>query len=365
MQIDRLKLVNFKNYPAFNVDFHPRLNLILGNNGVGKTNILDALYYLAFGKSYYAIPDRKLILFGAIKGPDCFFRVEASTADTDRFEVTYSPDRGKTISRNDVEYERISDHIGEIPLVSIFPEDIYLIRHGSALRRKFVNGTIGQLDRAYLNALLKYNQVLRQKNELLKNRRISFSDKTILLDKYDHDLIPLIRTIEQGRADFTKDFDPLFSAYYRKIVQEKTESARVVYDRSFQSDDIGKELKSCRHVDMEKARSSVGPHKDDFKILLNDQPARYFASQGQQKSILFSLKLAQNAYIKGVLKRSPVLLLDDFFEKLDQRRIHHVMAILASEHSGQIFVTDTDRERMIHMAESAGLEYKTIPISGI
>ncbi len=363
MQIDRLKLVNFKNYQAFNVDFHPRLNLILGNNGVGKTNILDALYYLAFGKSYYAIADRKLIRFEAMKGKDSFFRVEASSASTDRFVMTYAPDRGKTISRNDVEYDRISDHIGEIPLVSIFPEDIYLIRHGSALRRKFVDGTIGQLDRTYLNALLRYNQVLRQKNELLKNRRISFSDKTILLDKYDLDLIPLIATIEQGRTEFTKDFDPLFTSYYRKIVQQDSETAQVEYDRSFQSNDIGKELKARRHFDMEKFRSTVGPHKDDFKLLLYGQPARHFASQGQQKSILFALKLAQNAYIKGVLKRSPVLLLDDFFEKLDQRRIHHVMTILASEHSGQIFVTDTDRERMIRMAENAGLEYATIPIS--
>src|SRR5680860_588099 len=140
---------------------------------MGKTNLLDAIYYLAFGKSYYSLPDRKLIRFPVLDKSDAYFRLEGDSQRSDHYAISYGPSRGKTISRNDVEYDRISDHIGEIPLVSIFPEDIYLIRHGSVLRRKFVDGTIGQLDRNYLGALMNYNRILRQKNELLKNRRIS------------------------------------------------------------------------------------------------------------------------------------------------------------------------------------------------
>lgn len=344
------------------VDFHPRLNLILGQNGVGKTNLLDALYYLAFGKSYYSITDRQLIRFEQAGEADPFFRVEGHSARSDQYVVTYSPSRGKVIAKNQVPYDRISDHIGEIPLVSIFPEDIYLIRHGSALRRKFVDGTVGQLDRQYLSALMKYNQILRQKNELLKNRRMARRDKELLLDKYDLDMTPLIIRIEAGRSAFVQEFDPLFSAYYHKIAQTESEQATVQYARSLQSEEIAAELKGGRSQDIEKGRATIGPHRDDFKILLNKQVARSFASQGQQKSILFSLKLAQYAYIQSALHRWPLLLLDDFFEKLDHRRINHLMAILASEHPGQIFVTDTDEDRMIRMAKEAKLDFKAIRI---
>lgn len=362
MQLQKLKIAHFKNYPDRNFEFHPRLNLILGNNGTGKTNLLDAIYYLAFGKSYYSIPDRKLIRFLQNEEPDPFFRLEGFSQKPDHYAMSYAPSRGKSISKNDVEYDRLTDHIGEIPLVSVFPEDIYLIRHGSALRRRFVDGTIGQLDRDYLHALIHYNRILRQKNELLKNRRFSGRDKLILIEKYDAEMEPLIIKIESARSVFVEQFDPLFSSYYQRIAQNEHESATVVYARSLQTGNIKMELNACRPVDMEKGRATKGPHKDDFRILLNQQRARYFASQGQQKSILFSLKLAQYAYIQQALKQNPVLLLDDFFEKLDEHRISHVMAILASEHPGQIFVTDTDATRMIKMAKEAGLDFKTIYI---
>lgn len=362
MQILSIKLDHFKNYTRYEVEFHPRLNLILGHNGVGKTNLLDALYYLAFGKSYYSISDRQLINFESMDGHDSFFRIEAVSSGKDQFSVSFSPARGKEITKNKVPSERISDHIGEIPLVSIFPEDIYIIRHGSALRRKFVDGTVGQLDRSYLQALMRYNQILRQKNELLRNRRISIRDKEVLLDKFDMDMGPLIQTIDSGRSRFVEEFDPLFSSFYQKIAQMENEQASVEFARSVSPENIRTTLRKARLEDIEKGRSSIGPHKDDFKILLNHQVAKNFASQGQQKSILFSLKLAQYAYIQSAMQRWPLLLLDDFFEKLDHRRIDHVMAILASEHPGQIFVTDTDEDRMIRMANQAGLDYTVISI---
>ncbi len=364
MQIERLKVTNFKNYGCGDFEFHPRLNLVLGDNGMGKTNLLDAIYYLAFGKSYYSIPDRQLIRFDAADGSDPFFRIEGDTTSSDLFAVTYAASKGKTIYRNKVEYDRISDHIGEIPLVSVFPEDIYMIRHGSALRRKFVDGTIGQLDRNYLLALVQYNRILKQKNELLKNRRMSWRDKIILLDKYDIELRPRVAKIEAGRIDFVREFDPLFSIYYEKIAQRDHEKAEMIYARSLNSMDIAGELNTARADDVNKGRATKGPHKDDFRLLLNQNKAKQFASQGQQKSLLFALKLAQFAYIKNALKQNPILMLDDFFEKLDHRRIDHVMGLLASEHSGQIFVTDTDADRMIAMAERAHLDYKTIYISG-
>lgn len=364
MQLQKLKIAYFKNYLERNFEFHPRLNLILGNNGMGKTNLLDAIYYLAFGKSYYSIPDRKLIQFQQNNQTDPFFRLDGYSRKPDHFSMSFAHSRGKTISKNGVDYERLSDHIGEIPLVSVFPEDIYLIRHGSVLRRRFVDGTIGQLDRNYLQALIHYNRILRQKNELLKNRRFSGRDKLILVEKYDAELEPFILEIESARSVFVKQFDPLFSSYYHNIAQNDHEKATVVYARSLKTDDIKMELSACRNDDMMKGRATKGPHKDDFIILLNQERARYFASQGQQKSILFSLKLAQYAYIQQALKRNPILLLDDFFEKLDEHRINHVMAILASEHPGQIFVTDTDANRMIQMANKVGLDYKAIYIDG-
>lgn len=362
MEIQSIKLANFKNYTRMEVDFHPRLNLILGQNGIGKTNLLDALYYLAFGKSYYSITDRKLIRLDAEKPVEDFFRIEGRSSGSDQYSVTYSPSRGKVVSKNQVPYERISDHIGEIPLVSIFPEDIYVIRHGSALRRKFVDGTVGQLEKSYLASLIRYNHILRQKNELLRDRRMSLRDKELLLDKYDMDLVPLITNIEAGRAAFVREFDPLFAAYYQKIAQKESENATVRYARSFHTAEVARELRNCRGQDIEKGRATMGPHRDDFKIMLNGQVARNFASQGQQKSILFSLKLAQYAYIQSALHRWPLLLLDDFFEKLDHRRIDHVMSILAGEHPGQIFVTDTDKDRMIKMATEAGMDYRIIHI---
>lgn len=362
MQLINLKLRHFKNYNEQDFEFHPKLNLILGDNGIGKTNLLDAIYYLAFGKSYYNIPDRKLIRFEAMEESDPFFRIEGHSNEGRRYEVTYGVNHSKLVRKNGVDYERLSDHIGEIPLVSVFPEDIYLIRHGSALRRKFVDGTIGQLNRNYLESLMRYNRILRRKNELLKNRYISARDKNILLDKYDAEMVPLIKEIETSRSAFVKDFNPLFTSYYEIIANRDSEDVQIKYIRSFQGSEIAELLVACRKSDWDKGRSTLGPHKDDFHLLLNQQRAKYFASQGQQKSILFAMKFAQYAYIQKEMKKNPILLLDDFFEKLDTRRILNVMTLLAAENKGQIFITDTGADRMAEIARQAKLEFEIIYI---
>lgn len=363
MRLHSLKLHNFKNYNTRSFELHPRLNLILGNNGTGKTNFLDAIYYVAFGRSFYHIPDRKLIRFDSREEPDPFFRIEGRTADENDYVFAYSHQRKKLASKNKAPYERISDHIGEIPLVSVFPEDLDILKQDSSYRRRFTDSTLGQTQAPYLRALMTYNRILRQKNELLKNFSMRPADKSLLLDKYDADLVPLIEKISQDRLDFIQRFNPVYQEFYSDIAPVRGEASRIEYDSSIEPGNAAEGLKEARRRDWEKGRSTRGPHRDDFKIMLKDQPAKYFASQGQQKSILFSLKLAQYRYIRDSLGKKPILLLDDFFEKLDHLRIRNLMEILGREGIGQLFITDTDRERMVKIAEESGFTYSIFSIT--
>lgn len=364
MQLQSLKLRNFKNYTAADLDLHPRLNLIIGMNGVGKTNLLDAIYYMAFGKSFYHIPDRNLIRFSMhSEGEEPFFRLEGKTNMEKEFSFSYNSIRKKQATKNRVPYDRISDHIGEILLVSIFPEDLNIIKQDSSLRRRFADSTIGQIDREYLMALMKYNRILRHKNELLKNFVMAPADKSVLLDKYDHDLIPLIRKIGNARQAFEEKFEPVFQDFYSQIATRESEISGFEYQHSIPLDHIEEVLKDARRKDWERGRTSKGPHRDDFQILLNNKRAKYFASQGQQKSILFSLKLAQYRYIAEQSRKKPILLLDDIFEKLDSSRIFNLMSILANDSFGQIFITDTDGDRMEEIARETGFDYQLIPVT--
>lgn len=364
MQLQSLKLRNFKNYEAADLEFHPRLNLIIGMNGVGKTNLLDAIYYMAFGKSFYHIPDRQLIRFSAHEEmEDPFFRIEGKTDGPAHYAFSYNSMRKKQAQKNKVIYERISDHIGEILLVSIFPEDLNIIKQDSSLRRRFADSTIGQVDKSYLMALMKYNRILKHKNELLKNFSMAAADKSLLLDKYDRDLVPLIREIGETRQSFAEEFEPVYQDFYSGIAPVGGEYSGFRYTASVPADRVEETLKNSRRQDWDRGRASKGPHRDDFKIMLKGNAAKYFASQGQQKSILFSLKLAQYRYIARQSRKKPLLLLDDIFEKLDFSRILNLMALLAGDEIGQIFITDTDAERMEQIAKEAGLEYKFIAIT--
>lgn len=346
------------------LNLHPRLNLIIGMNGVGKTNLLDAIYYMAFGKSFYHIPDRNLIRFSMhSEGKEPFFRIEGKTSTEQEFAFSYNSIRKKQATKNRVLYDRISDHIGEILLVSIFPEDLNIIKQDSSLRRRFADSTIGQIDRAYLMALMKYNRILRHKNELLKNFAMAPADKSMLLDKYDQDLIPLIQKIGMARQAFEENFEPVFQDFYSQIATIDTEISGFKYEHSIPPDQIEEVLRSSRRNDWERGRSSKGPHRDDFQILLKNKRAKYFASQGQQKSILFSLKLAQYRYIAEQSHKKPILLLDDIFEKLDSSRIFNLMSILTKESFGQIFITDTDGDRMEEIAQDTGFDYQLIPVT--
>lgn len=364
MQLQSLKLRNFKNYETTDLDFHPRLNLIIGMNGVGKTNLLDAIYYMAFGKSFYHIPDRQLIRFAMqSESEDPFFRIEGVTETTAHYAFSYNAVRRKQASKNKVPYDRISDHIGELLLVSIFPEDLNIIKQDSSLRRRFADSTIGQVDKQYLIALMKYNRILKHKNELLKNFGMAPADKSLLLDKYDQDLIPLIYKIGEARTAFVEQFEPVYQDFYSRIAPVSDEFSGFKYAASVSPDQVEATLKNSRRRDWERGRATKGPHRDDFKIMLKGNSAKYFASQGQQKSILFSLKLAQYGYIAKQSNKKPILLLDDIFEKLDFSRILNLMSILAGDEIGQIFITDTDADRMERIAEEAGLDYKFIAIT--
>lgn len=362
MELLSLKLIHFKNYRNAEFSFNPYLNLITGNNGMGKTNILDAIYYLAFGKSYYSIPDKKLIRFDDFEDRNSFHRVEGKVTGTEKYHFTYSGARKKTVFRNNEPYEKISDHIGNIPVVSIFPEDIALVKGDSSLRRKFVDNTISQSDRMYLNHLMYYNKIIKRKNELLKQFSMNYRDKDILLDKYDRELKDPGEYIIIARKQFLDEFNLFFQKYYRLISGKMNEKVTIKHVRTVLPNEFSTIIFQTRQEDIRKKRSTMGPHREDFRIYINEKYAKYFASQGQQKSILFALKLAQFEYIKRILQKKPILLLDDFFEKLDENRIVNLMQLLKDSFFGQIFVTDTDPKRMEEIAKNIGFDFTTFTI---
>ena len=348
MYLKQLSIIHFKNYTEASVQFHPKLNCLVGANGMGKTNLLDAIYYLSFCKSCFNTIDSQNILFGQ----DFFMLQGLFDSGTEIDEVYCGIKRAqkKVFKRNKKEYEKLSDHIGLFPLVMISPADTNLITGGSDQRRRFIDGIISQFDKYYLDNLVHYNHILQQRNALLKHFSSTRSFDSTALEIWDEQLVTVGTYLHDARAFFLKEFVPVFEHYYA-LISEQKERVDLQYISTIQAD-YKNTLQSAIKKDCALEHTSVGVHRDDLDFLLNEVPVKKFASQGQQKTYLLALKLAQYDFIKQKKGIKPILLLDDIHDKLDAHRFQKLIEIVSSEAFGQIFITDTHPERMLQLFQN-------------
>ncbi|REE24498.1 DNA replication and repair protein RecF [Winogradskyella pacifica] len=355
MNLNTLSLVNYKNFESQVFDFDVKINCFVGANGIGKTNALDAIYHLAFGKSYF-----NPIAVQNINHNAEFFVVDGNFSKYERTEkIIVSLKRGqkKVIKKNGKAYEKFSEHIGFIPLVIISPADRDLIIEGSDTRRKFIDSVISQSDKSYLTELINYNKVLSQRNALLKYFAVNNTFNNDTLSIYNEQLHNYGTEIFKKRDAFLKTFIPIFKARYEAISQSK-ETIDLQYKSDLFDDELMDLLKKTINKDKAIQYTTVGTHKDDLVFLIDDFPIKKFGSQGQQKSFLIALKLAQFDFIKLQSGVSPILLLDDIFDKLDENRVAQIINLVDDEHFGQIFISDTHAERTEDVIKQTHQSYK-------
>lgn len=355
MFLKHLSLVNYKNFDSKKLEFDPVINCLVGDNGVGKTNVLDAIYHLCFGKSYF-----NPVATQNIKHQTDFFVIEGEFEKQGRIEkILCSFKRGtkKIIKRNDKAYEKFSEHIGFLPLVIISPSDRDLIAEGSDVRRKFIDGVISQSDKVYLQHLIKYNKVLAQRNSLLKYFMANniFDPDTLAI--YNEQLHELGTEIHQKRVAFTASFLPIFKEQYAHI-SKREEEIMLSYESQLSQAQLSTLLEGNIQKDRALQYTSVGIHKDDLGFTIQGHPIKKFGSQGQQKTFLIALKLAQFHFIKEQAKTTPILLLDDIFDKLDEKRVAQIVSLVNNDNFGQLFISDTHGERTENVVKTIQQSYK-------
>ena len=360
MTLNELHIINFKNIREADLTFADKLNCFVGLNGQGKTNLLDAIYYLSFTKSAFNTIDSQNILhdaeFAMIQG------VYSADSDQDEtMQVTCGIRRGqkKQFRCGKKDYQRMLDHIGLIPLVMVSPEDSQLIAEGSDERRRFMDVVIGQTDRSYLEHLNQYNALVKQRNALLK--QYGDSDQRSIPDELfeviEMQMVPHAMYIFAQRKAFVEAFVPLFAALY-KTIAEVEEMPQLTYRSQLFDRELGEALQRTRQRDLILGWTSQGVHKDELEMQLGDYPLRRVGSQGQQKTYLIAMKLAQALYLSSeqsaVSSRKPILLLDDIFDKLDATRVARIVNLVRGEQFGQIFLTDTDRQHLTDIVRPIG-----------
>ena len=360
LQLTNISLVQFKNYLQTSFSFNERIIGICGLNGIGKTNLLDAIYYLCFTKSYFSRLDSQNVHSG-FEG----FRIEGNFQLNNQQEklVCILRETGrKEFFLNEDLYGKVSHHIGKFPCVIIAPDDVDIITEGGEARRRFLNTLLSQLNSIYLQNLMDYNKVQQQRNGYLKSmaeRRVQ--DKN-LLEVYDEQLIRYGEFIFKERKNFLKDFLPEVIRFYHQIAQIN-EKVELLYESQLQHTSFENLLHQFRDKDLLYQRTHGGIHKDELSMNLNGQAFKSIASQGQRKSLLFALKLAEFETLKTDKKFAPLLLLDDVFEKLDEQRMHNLLDWVCVQNEGQIFITDTHPERIQQHFGNLGISYQLIRLS--
>jgi DNA replication and repair protein RecF len=350
MHLNSLSILNYKNIREAELVFSPKINCFIGNNGMGKTNVLDAIYFLSFCKSHSNSIDSQNILHNAE-----FALIQGKYQIGDTNEDIYcgmKPRQKKQFKRNKKEYERLSDHIGLLPLVLVSPDDSALISEGSDERRKFVDGVISQYNKSYLNHLLQYNNALKQRNALLK---IDTHVEESLFDIWEEQMAMYGNFIHEQRKLFINEFVPVFQQFYAYI-SEGNEKISLNYLSQHHDHDIKSRMIATRERDRILGYSTQGIHKDELEMLLDDYPIKRVGSQGQNKTYLISLKLAQFDFLKRTHNLSPLLLLDDIFDKLDSNRVKKIVELVSGDTFGQIFITDTNREHLDLILQQLGKE---------
>ncbi|WP_242085298.1 DNA replication/repair protein RecF [Aestuariivivens sediminis] len=355
MVLKSLSLVNYKNLGNKSFEFNTKINCIVGNNGIGKTNILDAIYHLSFGKSYF-----NPVATQNIKHGEDFFVIHGDyTKQNKPVKVVVSLKRGqkKIMKWNNKPYDKLSDHIGLLPLVIISPADRDLIIEGSDTRRKFIDSVISQSDKSYLSALIKYNKVLAQRNALLKYFALNHTFNPDTIAVYNEQLNQYGSVIFKKRHEFLKTFIPIFKVRYHTI-SNGHDDVDLIYNSDLFEKDLKVLLEQQIHKDKTLQYTSVGIHKDDLTFNIGEHPIKKFGSQGQQKSFLIALKLAQFDFIKMHNGTNPILLLDDIFDKLDEHRVAQIVKLVGEDSFGQIFISDTHAERTESIVKQAHQSYE-------
>ena len=355
MYLKNLSVINYKNISQTDLEFSPKFNCFIGNNGMGKTNLLDTIYYLSFCKSYFSSSDKQ-----NVKHDEPFFMLQGTYRKNEAEEMLscgYKKGQKKKFKRDDIEYKKLSDHIGLFPLVLISPYDQNLIQGGSEERRKFMDGVISQYNKGFLQDLIAYNRTLLQRNQLLKQFASEryFDEETLLI--YDQQLIHYGTRIYEARSSFIETFLPIFQHYYNFICkgQEKIE---LKYKSSLHDHSFEDLLKESRTKDANIGYTTTGIHRDDLELKLGDHLMKKIGSQGQNKSYLISLKFAQFDFMKHLSQVAPILVLDDIFDKLDAERVEQIIDLVSQDSFGQIFISDTNREHIDQIFKQKGSSYK-------
>ena len=345
MYIRNIIISNFKNYESADFTFHENVNCILGSNGSGKTNLLDAIHYLSFCKSYFNTHDQFSVKFNedffAIHGDFSSYQNGNSSV---KISCLYKNGR-KTMKANHKDYDRLSDHYGLYPLIMVSPYDNDIINEGSDIRRKFFDMIIAQSDKEFLQQLISYHKIITQRNIVLKQILYRELHNTSLLKIYNEQLSPIAQHIFSKREQFIQNIQDNFQKYYEYLSGGK-EQVSLIYSSQLQETEFDEGIQLAENQDLKIGYSTFGIHKDDYLFLINDKPLKKFGSQGQQKSFSLAVKLAQYDYVYQVKKIKPLLLLDDIFDKLDRFRIFQLLELVGKQHFGQVFITDTDEIRM-------------------
>lgn len=360
MYLENLKLLFFKNYRDLDCSFNAEMNCLVGDNGAGKTNLLDAIHYLSFSKSAFNTMDRQNIAHS-----EAFFNISGTFetgVSTHKVTIGLQEGQRKAIRIDGVDVQRSADLIGRFPVVLIAPNDLYMLMERSETRRRFFDMIISQLDRQYLDTLMAYNRTLRQRNSLLKTIAGGDGRAIDLLEVYNAQLAETGDLIAARRAAFCAAFTPLLHGHFAQV-SDMRETIDLKYQCAMPDDDVAGSFRNALKKDIALQRTTIGIHLDDYEFEIEGYPLKKFGSQGQQKSFLIALKFAQFDTLHEHKERKPILLLDDIFDKLDDRRIQRLLDMIESHTFGQVFITDARPERTAHFVDKLSVDKQIFSVA--
>jgi len=358
MRIERLKLTNYKNCSAVDLTLDPHVNIIHGPNGSGKTNLLDSIHYLAMSKSYFPLSDKHLVRHG-----EDFFRVEGFYEIDERKEhlaIKYGLGKRREIQINGSKISKVQELIGKYPVVMIAPDDIKIVKGASKDRRDYFNKWLCQSDPEYLDALMKYNRYFRQKDQLLKQ---PYSPNPLSVESYNHQMAPLAEQIHMRIKDTMKSYEPKMLEQYLKISNGQDEIG-LSYVSDLEQGKVVEQFAEKLEEEIRYRRPLVGVQRDEYQLEIQNMPIRKYGSQGQIKSLLYALRLAEYSFLHDRLNRKPILLLDDYFEKLDKARLQSLISLVQDGTFGQVFLSDTELMRSKEIFDLRGINFASFEVNG-